>query len=180
MPVELYGPVGTGGGGTPGLISINADVTPGQTLFGDANGTIEITDGGAGVHTITYKALTQGFSQFLAPVLLTVPAGVETDVGDGVVGFPGWYSVQVNINNNQAPLPGTMLTIVRIKVGLSLIGSATQQIAPGATVDEWAESLCSYDVTFNGGETITVSLQQDSAASMDVGMRVSLEYLGAL
>jgi len=154
--------------GLPGLISINADITPAQILAGKAipgigQPTILITDLGAGLHEFETRTLFA--SNF-------TPAGVPVNVLDDTptvalslsVPAAGLWFFTGNINVDGG-IAGTTVLRHFLLNGASQIGESTQESVPAGTVTTLSSSVISILLQLIGGETITLNIHQKSAAA---------------
>lgn len=148
--------------------SINADKTQDQTLEGKivpgvGGSQVIVTDDGVGGHLLEMQVLFQQI--FVAA--FTVPDGVETVVATITMGGPGKWFVIGNVDSVLAAFPARANTTCRIRNNGAAIGECTHNVdsIPGTQTD--SHSITSYLVDYAGGETVTLSVTQNSGVSVD-------------
>jgi hypothetical protein len=108
---------------------------------------------------------------------VNVPAGALTALLTLSVPWPGLWIFTGNTNSNS--LVGTTIARVVIDInGGGDIGEDTHESAIGATLSTIGHSVTSYPIVCAGGETITLSMQQDSAGSLDINAVLNGVRLG--
>jgi hypothetical protein len=161
--------------GSSGIQRINGDPAPLQSLT-SADSSIIVTDTPA-VHDLGVRAIIQ--TQATGVIPFTVPLGVETLVLSDIInnGNPGFYLLSAAISQ-AGPLPGTILVQTRLYNGAAIVGEDIRTVGIGVHINGFAMTMHSYLVFYGGGETISLTIEQDSGGTFDINAVLNATRIG--